>query len=377
MKKVKKRLFCLLCLLIMAMAATPQTVRAVEIIEDSYVTITFTANVPEGFDKDIWLKIKNSSTEIVRDLGLASSVDYTRPIMLPRNESHTIEVFIEDGNYITDLEESYIFATEETVEFTVSEAPAEQQEISSQEVPGETGTEIPHGEETDVEMDELTGLESADSVWERFVNACSVMEDNPDYESYVNIFSGALIKKGYLEDKETNTEETWDAMTPVDRYILHMAYTLPRNYLAKAKDEEDFLSYLDELRLLEDIEGGEQVRDAVIELWRWHYKYYLHTGTFYDFYADYDGEYEGTPLDGSGNTFQSDMDEIRQELSESEQEEIKEALEEEIPHGEEKENGLVAWAKNNIITLSILVIVGVALIVVTILVRRKNMQDKE
>ena len=55
--------------------------------------------------------------------------------------------------------------------------------------------------------------------------------------------------------------------------------------------------------------------------------------------------------------------------------ELEEALREEL--GEEsvkKENGFAAWAKNNVITLVILAIVGIALIVVMIIARKRNMQ---
>ena len=55
--------------------------------------------------------------------------------------------------------------------------------------------------------------------------------------------------------------------------------------------------------------------------------------------------------------------------------ELEEALREE--QGEEsvkKENGFAAWAKNNVITLVILAIVGIALIVVMIIARKRNMQ---
>lgn len=378
MKKFKKWLLCLLCTL--SVAAIPQTVMAAEILEDPSAMITFQANVPDDFDEDIILKIRNIETDVTVTMILAESVDYARSTMILKNSPVEIEVIIE-GDYITDLEDSYTFSDVETVDFTVSEDTGERQEPTGQENPEEpTDSEIPHGEETDVEIDELTGLESADSVWNRFVNICSVMDGNSDYENnYLWLYSAEIFKQEYLKDKETNTEEAWNEMTPTERYILHMSYTLPKTCLNGADNENDFVKEMESnLTKLENIEGGEVIRDAVEDLWRWHYKYYLHTGTFYDFYADYDEEYKGTPLDGSKDSddgSQSDMEEIRQELSDSEREEIKEALEEENPHGEENENVVIAWIKRNVITLCILAIIGIALIVTTIVIKRKNLQD--
>ena len=376
MKKFKKWLLCWLCTL--SVVAIPSTAMAAEIWEDPSSMITFKANVTEGFDEDIILKIRNTETDVSVTLILAESVDYTRSAWILKNSPVEIEVIIDD-NYVTDLEDSYTFSDVETVNFNVSE----KQETDEQEETADS--EIPHGEETDAEIDELTGLESADSVWEKFVSTCSALEGNPDFDDYVSWFSAQMIKQAYLKDKETNTEESWDAMTNMERYILYKAYTQPKQELMQGSldSEEDFLEellYADEVTL-KQIEGGDVILEALENLWRWHYRYYQRTGMFYDFYADYDDEYEGTPLDSSkdsDDSFKSDMDEIRQELSgelsKNEQEEIKEALVEN-PHGEEKENGLVAWIKGNIITLCILVIVGIALIVTTIIIRRKNLQD--
>lgn len=376
MKKFEKwlRLLCLLSVL--CIAAIPKTARAVEIIEDPSAMITFKANVPEGFDENIALKIKNVETDITVTLYLADSVDYTRSTMILKNSPVEIEAIIE-GGYTTDLEQSYTFSDVETVDFNVMEDTGEQQDLPGTEDPVETpGTEIPHGEESDAEMDELTGLESADSVWERFVSACSVMDGNPDFELFVGVYSAPLQKQVYLEDKETNTEEAWDAMTPMDRYIYFTAYYLPKKEIFRdPKSEESFVEDMTEtdISILSNIKGGDKILDALEDLYRWHYKYYLHTGTFYDFYAD-----AGTPLDGSSPAAQGDqreMDEIRKELSASEKKEIEEALEEESPHGEEKGGSFVSWIKNNIITLCILVVVGIALVVTTVVVKRKNMQD--
>ena len=222
-----KGVLCLLC--ICSIAAIPRTVRAAEILEDPSAMITFKAAVPDGFDKDIILKIKNVSTNVTMTVILAESVDYTRSTMLLRNSPVEITAIIE-GGYVTDLKESYTFSDVETVDFNVSEDTGEQQGISSEsEITEETsGSEVPHGEETDVEIDELTGLESADSVFERFVSTCSVLEGNQDFDHYISGSSAQLIKQEYLKDKETNTEETWDAMTDLERYILRKAYTQPK-----------------------------------------------------------------------------------------------------------------------------------------------------
>lgn len=377
MKNIRKMFLCLAVGFVLI--ALPQAVIAVEIEEDPYAMITFTAHVPDGFTEDIWLKVKNQSTDITQTLGLAESVDFTRSVMLMRNATHTIEVFIANGDYLTDLEESYIFSTVETVEFNVFENRGEQQgllDVTENDNPEKSSTDNPNGEGSDI--DGLTGLESADSVWERFVSVCSVMDNNPNFEQYLSVYSAALIKQEYLKDKDTNTEETWNAMTPLERYILHISYTLPKTYLfhGNIDSENDFVSEVEsDIKKLDNIEGGDVIRDEVISLWSWHYKYFLHTGTFYDFYADYEGEYAGTSLDES----QREIDEIKQAISDSGmQDEIRNALEE-YSKEQEKENGLITWIKNNIISLSILVIViaGIAFIVTTFLVRHKNMQNAE
>ena len=381
MEKVKKWFFCLLCVL--GMASISRTARAAEILEDPSAMITFMAHVPEGFDEDIILKIKNLETDVTVTLILADSVEYTRSVMLLRNSPVSIEPIIRAGGYVTDFQDSYSFAAEDTVEFHVTEDTGEQQKLPGSESQGETTeAEVPHREETDIEIDELTGLESAESVWDRFVTTCAAMEGDPAVDHYYSLASAQLIKQSYLKDKETNTEEAWDAMTNLERYVLYQAYTCPKNELMRGADnEEDFLEELMETdkALLKDVEGGDVILEALEDLWRWHYKYYLHTGTFYDFYADYDGEYVGTPLDGSGSAadVQSVIDEIKEELSDSEIQEIQEALEEENPHGEETGNGLTAWIRNHVITLGILVAVGIALVVVTVMVRRKNIQQTD
>lgn len=119
-KKVKfQNLFlCIVCIL--SAAIIPHHVLAAEGLENTSVTINFQAEVPENFDKDIILKVKNIETNVVSAIILDKSMDYTNSAMLLKNTPVKIEAIIDD-NYITNLENSYTFSNAETVDFAVSE----------------------------------------------------------------------------------------------------------------------------------------------------------------------------------------------------------------------------------------------------------------
>lgn len=349
-------------------------VQAAEI--PTYTTVTITAEVPEGFEGEIALAFTDEPAFVSIKTALVPENEYTSNVMLLSGCTYFPTVVIRGGDYQHDLEESYQFSGDEAeLRFRLTDA--------FQPLPDEPGTgeaAPDHGKDGQ-DIDVLTGLETAESVFARFLETCSIMDGNPAFTDYLNTYSGHLFKQTYLEDNENNTEEEWEAMNPTQRYERFIASAFPKICCMNGTSIEDEKTYLDEVRTylikLDNIEGGPAIRDEVLAVWRWLHKYYLHTGTFYDFYENSTTpdqilspsptkqmELENTtpspsPTITATNTPVGTMDD-----------------KEEIGNEAQETSGLVTWVKGNLLTLVILAVAGIALIA-TIIIKKKNLHDKD
>lgn len=146
---------------------------------------------------------------------------------------------------------------------------------------------------TDEDIDPLTGILKGEVAIQNFIDKVSFIQNESAYEGYefLLVFS---VEKDYLKSHPSNTSEKWNAMTPFDQYVWRKAYFIPQLYLYKhaGEIEMDYFvdDFLDDALLekslfdLKEFPRENEVYDAVVELCKWHYNYFLVTGTVYDYY---------------------------------------------------------------------------------------------
>lgn len=371
----------MLMVLIMALGIAgffPLSANATGYVDEAIPTFTeviFKADVPNGFEQNVVVSVVDGGGKL--NTVLYEKDDYVSSMHIVSGFEYGLDVVIRQGDYETDIDKTF-FADGETMEisFTVTEANIYKPLPNDGNIADIDPT---HGEE---DIDELTGLPTAESVFEHCKEVFSVMENNPDFESYLKTWSSQMIKQVFLDAKEDNTEEKWNAMTPTERFMQYIISTLPQIEMTNNiyKNENDFVNEISYMKdRLADIEGGEAVYNEIEYVWRWIYKYYLHTGTFYDFYEEYDSIYAGTSLSGESSSSDKDKEEAAEILQELEDEgaldEVMEIVEQDT-ETEDNSNTFMDWVKGNIFTLIIFIGVLIGFIVFYIKTKKKEAEKR-
>ena len=230
--------------------------------------------------------------------------------------------------------------------------------LGSTDVKASENVKTTHGEN----IDDMTGLLKADYVYNNFKDSIAFME-NEQYKTIVDVYSSPINMSIYLEYDPLNTEESWNKMSKLDRYIYFKSYILPYQDIMR-KEWENKNEFLGELSVdkqmlvgtdvLAGVENGQLVYTALVDLWSWHYDYWEMTGEFYNFYSYYEGVTENSPV-----------------ISEENMEPVEE-LDENYNVIEKEEFSISVWLKEHIITVILIVTVIVSLIVVMLRKKKEN-----
>ena len=347
----------------------------------TFTTVTIKADVPPDFKQEIVVSLVDEETLVAFNTLLTQDNDYEAKLTVQGNKTYAPAVAVKAGTYKNNLDASY-FITGDVADlaFKIEESNPYEPLPSDTVIDTETQQDIPHGEENNI--DDLTGLETAESVYNHYKDTASIMEKDTKFKSHLEYYSAAMFKKYFLDADDMNTEDKWNSMSGFERYTYYMLFIKPMStlYNTAPNNENEFIDNLEaERQMITSIEGGEEIYNEVVDVWRWLYKYYQHTGTFYNFYNVYDDSAAGISSDNEPTTIgkneeTTSLEQIKDavEAENGLEEEIKEALSGE---NTEKENLVATWAKNNVVTLIIFAIIGIALVVVTVIVKRKNMDE--
>lgn len=329
----KSKIFLTMFFAVLFAVMTPQTVTASEFDEiEVRSNVTIKANVPDGFTEDIAFVLEEEVTQVRFQYLLTAENEYTGNLSLLGNNAFLPQVtFKKGGNYKTDLAEKYMIEGEE-VELTFTVTPITYSIENDEEERESLYTEekeLPHGED----IDPQTGLPTAESVIKAYMEKVSFIQDDPKFSSFLATYSSASMKKSYLKADPLNTEEQWESMKEIDRFNYYILYSMPHSYMINsefASANEMVEKLWAQKDILSQIENGEIVYDAIVEVWKWHYRYWQVTGTFYNFYNYYDGENAGQLTEAERAKLKKNedeeveeiRDELMSELSEEEKAEI-------------------------------------------------------
>ena len=369
-----KKILSLFFTLIFTIFLIPHSVMASEMTEvETRSTVTIKANVPDDFTENIAFVLEQETTQVRFSFALTAENGYTGSISVVGNNTYLASAtFSNNEKYNIDLAEKYDIEGEE-VELTFNVSPITYSVENDNAVNNNDNkkinieTEAPHGEEIDPD----TGLPTAEYVIKNYEDKVSFMQDDKKFFSFLTTYSGAMFEKYYLEADPMNTEEQWESMKEIDRFNYYITYYMPytkmMNYEFSSANKliEELIA---QKNILSQIENGDIVYDAIVEVWKWHYSYWQCTGTIYNFYNYYDGTNAGTPT-VSETVKLTDKD--KEEMAEIESE-----INEELEIETEKDNAVVTWLKENWLTATIFVIVGFAFLGVYLYNRKKNVYDE-
>lgn len=386
MKKLKQILSMFWAVMLIVMLV-PQSVFASSVDVEVRPTVTIKANVPEGFTENIGFVLEQETTQVRFSYALTAENGYTGSLSLPRGGTYLASAtFQSSGQHNIDLAEKYdIAGTDVELVFNVTpitySVESDETTDNSDEVSVETETEVNRGEE----IDETTGLPTGESIFKKFEETVAFMENDSNFDSILSIYSNDKFKKYYLESNPSNTEEKWDNMNRTEQFTYYITYYYP--HLCMMNDEFAYADeFIDELvaqkQLLEKIENGNIVYDAIVEVWEWLYDYWEVTGTFYNFFNAYDGTENGTGTSSEPVTLtDSDTVETITDTTEEPETAVEEKAteqpqtEDEFAKDVKEDNSIGAWVNNNKLTLIILIASGIAVLVVYLLAKKKKAED--
>ncbi len=215
-----------------------------------------------------------------------------------------------------------------------------------------------------IESENIKDIE-ADKLFKTFQEKISFIENNDDYKEFIMVMSGVTYKNLFLEI-EGNTEEKWDAMSKYQQACYSLMVTEPQSFIlginsnTYAKDNKTFISNLDlQKNMLNIISNGDQVYEALVEVWNWHWNNWETERTFINIYNEIDEDTLKSIFEDKVQNSESNYEDnnIRSELTSKET--------------------FIQLFKDNIITLIILIGVGIALYVVYTKNKKNNYDDSQ
>ncbi|MBQ3514986.1 MAG: hypothetical protein IJA32_14520 [Lachnospiraceae bacterium] len=294
------------------------------------------ANVPDGFNEEIKVTLEYEETQVRATVTLTTENGYTKNLtVLSDNTFLASADFQSTDTYGTDLAEKYDIEGEE-VELIFNVIPADTKTI-------EENTEIEIFQDEEMEIDPSTGLPTAESVIKNFEEKVAFIENDSNFDSFLALYSGPMFKEYYLEADSMNTEEQWNNMKEIERFVYYITYIKPFSKMINYEyaNTNEFIEELTgEKQRLEQRENGDVVYDAIVDVWEWQYAYWQHTGSIYNFFNDYDDSNAGTPTESEAVKLTENEKEEMEEIEEIKKE-IQEELDEESKKKETENQGNV------------------------------------
>lgn len=337
-----------------------------------FTEVTIIADVPEGYDKDVVVRFQSEEETII--------------ILLQAAHNYTDVQWIIEGTYATSAwrKNSTDFCCEipescevqgQKMEFRFTVLPvleevteSEAQAILDQAADQTVGSDV-------------NGLESGKEIIQEFLDKTAYIVDT-DYYKRMDSRSNENenYKKIFLEFEGDNiTEEKWNSMSGYDVFIYLHTYLMPYERLMNNNysNEDQFVKAAGIIESYRN-QNEDVFADALEKVIRWQWKYFEHTGTIYNFFAEEGEENVHFNQPSSTNTGLSEeekreIEAARAELFEGEDlQEIKEAMAE-----QEKESGSEKSTEVHWTIIIVFILLGVGIIVAFLYIKYRGGMPKD
>lgn len=375
-----KKIVALMFGLMIGLLVLPQTitVKAVNLPSRNTQT-TVTANVPEGFSESITFTFEENLFQMTFPCTLNRDNGYTYSQELVKGSTFKLYAEFEGcEDYIMDFPEEYTAeGDQQTITFNIVKMTEEEKKQIAEEAEEAERKKAEEEEAARLEeekkkvIDPLTGIETPESIKNRFIDKMSAV----DQECKEFMVKGSGNKDSFLNADPTNTSEQWENMSDLEKFFYHHLYNMPHTYLTR-------YDYANEDELIEEIsyrkdlyakyKDGDKVYEALEEVYRWHYKYWLRTGVVANpFKYATSEEQQNLPVEPDENMNTSTEEPTDSEEQAKPEEEQKEEVRKEDPvtdsvpdntSDKPAESEESASSSNN--TLSILLVVFLVLIII-------------
>lgn len=374
--KKKNKYYCILLLSIFFLfLSIPRAVFSSELAEvDTRSTVTIRANVPADFSENIAFVLEQETTQVRFAFALTKDNNYTGNISIVGDSTYIASASFKSSNkYETDLAKKYEIENG-TVELSFNVSTITYS-IQSEELNG-LSNEITHGENED----ENEELQATENILNNYLEEVSFMQDDMRFFSFLTTYSGAMFEKYYMEADPMNTTEQWESMKEIDRFNYYIIYYMPYTKMMNYQFENENI-FIEELiaqkNILNQIEDGDKVYRAIVDMWKWHYRHWQSTGEFYNFYNYYNGTNSNTLTTAETIKLANEEGEgIPTEPTEAESENKNEINEEKDANLEVSNPDIFSLAKENILTCIIFFVAGACFLLVYLHNRKKNMPDE-
>lgn len=208
-----------------------------------------------------------------------------------------------------------------------------------------------------------TTTTSGTDIVNTFIAKTSFIEKSSEYTIFIGGWAGAAYKEQYLDIKG-NTEAMWYNMTPYQRACYSLLCLYPQsiiqgeNQSVYAKDHDTWIENLDVVKTsLDNLPRGDEVYNAVVTVWEWHWHNWESKPTFINPFASH------TILDSSKS---ESKDSPNDDMDTLDSQEIANRKQLSSP------STLLDILKENIISVILIVGLGTALLVIFYKKKKKN-----
>ncbi len=345
----------------------------------TYTEVRFSAIVPPEHEGDVRIALINPETQKKSGVILNADNNYMDSTNVLGGITYdTKVVFVGNGEWKCDVAEQYEIPNGEPVDIIINvrDGSLANNILGEENVENDVNEVIadaPHSED----IDPNTNLLKGEVVIQNFTDKVSFIVDEEEYKYFWLADSSEFRKQEFLEHNTLNTEERWNKMSDIDKFVWNVACKVPFCYMYESASLEDYIDSAIGSKL-ESLENNnypnkDVVKEALIELCEWHYSYYLHTGTVYDYFNG-TNEY----INDIGYQESEEKNIIEQQKPVEEEKELEELREEILNEltDEEKEVLGVEVASEKSAFLPIVLIGAILMLVAVILILLKK-QNKQ
>lgn len=371
MKRVKCLIKTTMMLLVLCsiVCLTPHTVKASE-SKEGFTTLNVTAKVPKQYDGEIAFVFTQKDSGFNYSLLLSKDNKYKGELSIVGGLEYTAKVTVkkDTSSYkVTGLNDSYKVKGKKVgltfeVKKGVTAIESTQDSANTNKEQSSVDTENLNPQTTSNSVNDTT-LPEPQQIYSNYIDAVSFIDNNSDFDKFLNNYDNNIMKKYFLSAESTNTEDDWKQMSKYDKFNYYILFVRTKTLITgenSVSSEETLLNELSsESVLLNAVPDGDKVLEAIKTVWRYEWNYYQETGNFINLYDPY--------TKGSAKKYE----EI--ELTDEEETEIKQAQEELSSENKDTTGSrFKSGIKNNLLSIIILIIVAIALVIAIIIRRKKN-----
>lgn len=305
---------------------------------EGHIRLNVKINVPFDFKEDILLFVKDplDRTENDYSFKLTSADNYKGEYGIKKGIRYNVKLQFKNSDFysIEGIDSGYDTVENEEIESTIT--------IKLRNNARTTET-IESTSDVTTESN-ITNNDSKE-VLNKFIDKCSLMKNNSNYDNFLKNYKGEMFKKYYFEDTVGKTDDDWNNLSEFDSFIFYIAYIYPKSCFNVVKTDTRKSEFLENLYstkyLLNLIDGGDKISTALDELWSYIWDEYEKTGEFVDLFEDERLNIAAAVTD--------DSESINDDKTESESK---------VAVSKKTKKTLFDKIKGSIVTISILIVLG-------------------